>query len=86
MRPEFLAAVSMKISSLRHNTTLYDKNLSLFRKSVHLRQITLCHIPKNGNFIKSAKMSLRDTSMAHIDVLKSIFQSLYPAFKERTIN
>jgi hypothetical protein len=40
---------------------------------------------KNGNFIKSAQMSLRDTSMAHIDVLRSIFQSLYPAFKERTI-
>jgi len=83
MRPEFLAAVSMKISSLRHNNT-NDKNLSLFRKSVHLCQITLCHVPKNGNFIKSAQM-LRDTSMAHIYLLKSIFQSLCPAFKERTI-
>jgi len=30
-------------------------------------------------------MSLHDTSMAHTDVLRSIFQSLYPAFKERPI-
>jgi len=85
MRPHVLAALSMKISSLRYNTTLYDKNLSFFRKSVYLCQITLCHIPQNGNFIKSAQMSLHDTSMAHIYVLRSIFQSLYPTFKERPI-
>ena len=85
MRPEVLAAVYTKISSLRYNTTLYDKNLSFFRKSVYLCQITLCHITKTGNFIKSAQMSLHDTSMAHTDVLRSIFQSLYPAFKERPI-
>jgi len=81
MRPEVLPAVSTKISSLRYNSTLYDKNLSIFGKCVHLCQITVCHIPTNGNFIKSAQM-LYDTSMTHIDVLRSIFQSPYPAFKE----
>jgi hypothetical protein len=30
-------------------------------------------------------MSLHDTSMAHIDVPRSIFRSPYPAFKKRSM-
>jgi hypothetical protein len=50
VRPEVLAAVSTKISRLRYDTTLYDKNLHSFETSIHLYHITRCHIPKDGNF------------------------------------
>jgi len=84
MRPEVLAPVSTKISSLKYNTTLYNKNLS-FSKGRYIYARLHCHIPKNGNFIKSAQMSLHNTNMAHIAVLRSIFQLRYPAFQEPPI-
>jgi hypothetical protein len=85
-RPDVLAAVSMKIISLlRYNTTLYDKNFKFLQKVGTFMPDYTASYTKKDHFITSVQMSLHDTNKAHTDAMRSTFQSLYTAFKERPI-